>query len=114
MESVANAVDQARTAAATLMGEHKPHDAAPWFWSNQYDVRLQMVGLSKDHDQRVVRGNPGDGSFAVFYMREGHLIAVDAVNLPMAFMVGKKLVYQRKRVSSEALSDVDVDLKSLV
>lgn len=114
MESVANAVDQARTAAATLMGEHKPYDAAPWFWSNQYDVRLQMVGLSKDHDQRVVRGNPGDGSFAVFYIREGHLIAVDAVNLPMAFMVGKKLVYLRKRVSSEALSDVDVDLKSLV
>lgn len=114
MESVANAVDQARTAAATLMGEYKPYDAAPWFWSNQYDVRLQMVGLSKDHDQRVVRGNPGDGSFAVFYMREGHLIAVDAVNLPMAFMVGKKLVYQRKRVSSEALSDMDVDLKSLV
>ncbi|MDF1822187.1 MAG: FAD-dependent oxidoreductase [Alcanivoracaceae bacterium] len=114
MESVANAVDQARTAAATLMGEDKPYDAAPWFWSNQYDVRLQMVGLSKDHDQRVVRGNPRDGSFAVFYMREGHLIAVDAVNLPMAFMVGKKLVYLRKRVSSEALSDVDVDLKSLV
>jgi 3-phenylpropionate/trans-cinnamate dioxygenase ferredoxin reductase subunit len=114
MESVANAVDQARTAAATLMGEDKPYDAAPWFWSNQYDVRLQMVGLSKYHDQRVVRGNPGDGSFAVFYMREGHLIAVDAVNLPMAFMVGKKLVYQRKSVNPEALSDMDVDLKSLV
>ncbi|MES1949767.1 FAD-dependent oxidoreductase [Salinisphaera sp. S4-8] len=114
MESVANAVDQARTAAATLMGNDKPYDAAPWFWSNQYDVRLQMVGLSKDHDERVVRGNPKDGAFAVFYMREGHLIAVDAVNLPIAFMVGKKLVYQRRDVDAEALSDPDIELKSLL
>lgn len=114
MESVANAVDQARTAAATLMGDDKPYDAVPWFWSNQYDVRLQMVGLSKDHDERVVRGNPRDGAFAVFYMREGHLVAVDAVNLPIAFMVGKKLVYQHRDVDAEALSDPDIELKSLV
>ena len=96
------------------MGNDKPYDAAPWFWSNQYDVRLQMVGLSKDHDERVVRGNPKDGAFAVFYMREGHLIAVDAVNLPIAFMVGKKLVYQRRDVDAEALSDPDIELKSLL
>jgi 3-phenylpropionate/trans-cinnamate dioxygenase ferredoxin reductase subunit len=114
MESVANAVDQGRTAAATLMGDDNPYDAAPWFWSNQYDARLQMVGLSRDHDERVVRGTPEDGSFAVFYMREGHLIAVDAVNLPVAFMVGKKLVYHQKSVSREVLGDMDVDLKSMV
>lgn len=114
MESVANAVEQARTAAAILMGDDKPYDAVPWFWSNQYDVRLQMVGLSKDHDERVVRGNPNDGAFAVFYLREGHLIAVDAVNLPIAFMVGKKLIYQRRDVDPEALSDPDIELKSLL
>lgn len=114
MESVANAVDQARAAAATLMGEDRPYDAAPWFWSNQYDVRLQMVGLSQAHDERVVRGNPEDEAFAVFYLREGHLIAVDAVNLPMAFMLGKKLVYQRRKVNAEALRDPDIELKSLV
>ena len=96
------------------MGNDKPYDAAPWFWSNQYDVRLQMVGLSKDHDERVVRGNPKDGAFAVFYMREGHLIAVDAVNLPLAFMVGKKLVYQQRDVDPEALRDPDIGLKSLL
>ncbi|PWN55290.1 NAD(P)/FAD-dependent oxidoreductase [Abyssibacter profundi] len=114
MESVANAVDQARTAAATLMGQDKPYDAAPWFWSNQYDVRLQMVGLSQAHDERVVRGKPGDETFAVFYLREGHLIAVDAVNLPVAFMVGKKLVYQRRKVDAHALRDPEIELKSLI
>ena len=114
MESVANAVDQARTAAATLMGEDRPYDAAPWFWSNQYDVRLQMVGLSHAHDERVVRGKPEDEAFAVFYLRQGHLIAVDAVNLPMALMVGKKLVYQHREVKAQALRDPDIELKSLI
>ena len=114
MESVANAVDQARTAAATLMGEDRPYDAAPWFWSNQYDVRLQMVGLSHAHDERVVRGKPEDEVFAVFYLRAGHLIAVDAVNLPMAFMMGKKLVYQHREVNAQALRDPDIELKSLI
>ncbi|QHS10035.1 NAD(P)/FAD-dependent oxidoreductase [Sinimarinibacterium sp. NLF-5-8] len=114
LESVANAVDQGRTAAATLMGDDKPYDAAPWFWSNQYEARLQIVGLSKEDDERVVRGTPEDGAFAVFYMRDGHLVAVDAVNLPIAFMVGKKLVYQHRDVDPEALSDPDLELKSLL
>ena len=114
LESVANAVDQARTAAATLMGEEKPYNSAPWFWSNQYDVRLQMVGLSQHHDQRVLRGSPEDKGFAVFYLRDGCVIAVDAVNLPIAFMVGKTLVQQRRQVNPEMLKDPDIELKSLV
>ena len=114
LESVANAVDQARTAAATLMGQEKPYDSAPWFWSNQYDVRLQMVGLSQNHDQRVLRGSAENKEFAVFYLRGGSVIAVDAVNLPVAFMVGKQLVQHRKSVCAKALSDPRTDLKSLV
>ncbi|PAU82388.1 pyridine nucleotide-disulfide oxidoreductase [Halovibrio salipaludis] len=114
LESVANAVDQARTAAATLMGEEKPYDSVPWFWSNQYDVRLQMVGLSQNHDQRVIRGSPLDKAFAVFYLRKGCVIAVDAINLPIAFMVGKALVRQHKKISPELLKDPDIELKSLV
>lgn len=114
LESVANAVDQARTAAATLMGEDKPYDSVPWFWSNQYDIRLQMVGLSQGHDQRVMRGTLGDKEFAVFYLRDGCVIAVDAVNLPIAFMVGKQLVQLRKVVSTDLLGDQHIDLKSLL
>ena len=96
------------------MGEEKPYNSAPWFWSNQYDVRLQMVGLSQHHDQRVLRGSPEDKGFAVFYLRDGCVIAVDAVNLPIAFMVGKTLVQQRRQVNPEMLKDPDIELKSLV
>ena len=114
LESVANAVDQARTAAAVLMGEDKPYDSVPWFWSNQYDIRLQMVGLSQGHDQRVMHGHPADKGFAVFYLRDGRVIAVDAVNLPIAFTVGKQLVQRRQAVSKDLLSDPHTDLKSLL
>ncbi|MBA4316190.1 MAG: pyridine nucleotide-disulfide oxidoreductase, partial [Alcaligenaceae bacterium] len=114
VESVANAVEQARTAAATLMGEDKPYHHVPWFWSNQYDLRLQMVGLSQNHDERVVRRDIEGDAFAVFYIREGRLIAVDAVNMPLAFMVGKRLVYEGKDVSAEKLRDLNIALTSLI
>ena len=114
LESVANAVDQARTAAAVLMGEDKPYDSVPWFWSNQYDIRLQMVGLSQGHDQRVMHGSPADKGFVVFYLRDGCVIAVDAVNLPIAFMVGKQLVQRRMILNTELLSNPDADLTLLL
>ena len=96
------------------MGEEKPYDSVPWFWSNQYDIRLQMIGLSPGHDQRVMHGSPADKGFAVFYLRDGCVIAVDAVNLPIAFMVGKQLVQRRQAVSPGVLSDPHTDLKSLL
>lgn len=115
MESVANAVEQARVAAATLMGLEAVYDAAPWFWSNQYDIRLQIAGLCVGYDQTVLRGSPADADeFAVFYLREGRLIAVDAINDPRAFMVGKKLVARRRRVDPAQLADRTTELKSLV
>ncbi|MDT0617445.1 FAD-dependent oxidoreductase [Salinisphaera sp. P385] len=114
LESVANAVDQARTAAATLTGGDQPYNAAPWFWSNQYDLRLQMVGLSEGHDATAIRGNPDDDAFAVFYLKQGKLVAVDAVNMPPAFMAGKKLVGARAAVEPATLIDLDVDLKSIM
>lgn len=113
LECVSNAVDQARTAAAVLTGEDKPYDSVPWFWSNQFDVRLQMVGLSAGHDQSVVRGSPDSETFAVFYLRDGHVVAVDAVNMPLAFMVGKKLVARRATVDAQLLADIEFDIKSL-
>lgn len=114
MESVANAVDQARVAAATLMGLEAVYDAAPWFRSNQYDIRLQIAGLCAGYDQTVLRGSPDGDEFAVFYLRDGRLIAVDAINDPRAFMAGKKLVAQRYEVDPARLADPATDLKSLV
>lgn len=114
LESVANAVDQGRVAAATLCGGDAPYNAPPWFWSNQFDVRLQIAGLSAGYDQTVVRGPQDSGPFAVFYLKAGQLIAVDAVNAPPAFMVGKKLLAARVRPDPQALADEAVDLKSLL
>lgn len=82
IESVANAIAQARAAAATLAGSPTPLAAVPWFWSDQADVKLQIAGLSAGHDSVVVRGEPASESFSVLYFREGEVVAVNAVNAP--------------------------------
>ncbi|MAA74902.1 MAG: pyridine nucleotide-disulfide oxidoreductase [Salinisphaeraceae bacterium] len=113
LEAVSNAVDQARATASVLCGEDKAYDAVPWFWSNQYDIRMQMVGLSDGHDDSVMRGLPDDDSFAIFYLKNGVVISVDAVNDPKSFMAGKKLVAARATPDKNQLSDTSVDLKTL-
>ena len=115
LESVQNAMEQARACAAVLTGKAEPYRAVPWFWSDQYDVKLQMVGLSAGHDQAIVRGDPEKSrSFAVFYLREGQLIAADAVSRAADFALAKKLVAARARLAPAALADEAVALKSLV
>lgn len=114
LESVQNAMEQARAAAATLAGRPEPYRAVPWFWSDQYDLKLQMVGLSAGHDEFVMRGNPAQRSFAVFYFRGGRLIAADAVNRAPEFVFAKKLVAARASLDPGALADERVALKSLL
>ena len=92
LESVQNAVEQAKAAAAALMDQEKPFTAAPWFWSDQFHIKLQMVGLSTGYDQMVVRGNVEDESFSFCYFKAGVLIAIDSFNSPSDHMVGRKLV----------------------
>ena len=113
LESVHNAQEQAKTAAATLCGKLKPYNQIPWFWSDQYDLKLQIVGLSGDHDQLVIRGDFADRSFAAFYMKGDLLIAVDAVNSAREFMLSKKLIAQGARIEPEILADTDLDFKQL-
>jgi len=112
LESVDNAVEQAKTAALNLCGKPARHEHVPWFWSDQYDVKLQIAGLSDGHDQTVLRGDPGAGSFALYYLAGGELIAVDAVNSMRDFMTGKKWIAERKRPDPARLADSSVDLKS--
>lgn len=114
LESVQNALEQARAAAATLAGRPEPYRAVPWFWSDQYDVKLQMAGLSAGHDALVVRGDPAQRSFAVFYLQGGHLIAADAVNRAPEFVFAKKLVASRAPLDPAALADDHMPLKSLL
>lgn len=114
LESVPNALEMARTAAATLCGQERPHDPVPWFWSDQYDLKLQMVGLSEGHDRVVVRGSPAQRSFAAFYLRGQRLIAADTVNRPQEFMMSKRLVAQAGTIKPDLLADDTVPLKSLL
>ena len=109
LESVQNAIDQAKVAAASLLGDKQTYGTVPWFWSDQYDVKLQIAGLSQNHDQVILRGDPSANSFAAFYLRDGNLQAVDAINSPKEFMLGKRLIMQRATPSPELLADPAAD-----
>jgi 3-phenylpropionate/trans-cinnamate dioxygenase ferredoxin reductase subunit len=114
LESVQNAIDQAKAAAAGIAGAPKAYDAVPWFWSDQYELKLQMVGLSQGHDICVTRGRLDDGRFALLYLRGGTLIAVDTVNRPADHMLGRKLVTAQVRLTPEQAADESLDLKRLL
>jgi 3-phenylpropionate/trans-cinnamate dioxygenase ferredoxin reductase component len=114
LESVQNAISQAKTAAATLAGLLVPNDAVPWFWSDQYDLKLQIAGLSAGHDRFVIRGDIADEAFSVLYYRDGALLAVDAVNTPSDYMAVRKALSQGAMISSEAAADSSVSLRELI
>jgi 3-phenylpropionate/trans-cinnamate dioxygenase ferredoxin reductase subunit len=113
LESVQNANDMAVTAARAIRGEPEPYRATPWFWSNQYDLKLQTVGLSTGHDQAVLRGDPGARSFSVVYLRGGRVVALDCVNAMKDYVQGRKLVEAGARIAAEALADGSVSLKEM-
>lgn len=112
LESVPNAMEQARVAAANMAGEAKRYAAVPWFWSDQYDLKLQMVGFAADGDSSVTRGNPAGRRFAVFHLKGDTLVAADAVNSPREFMACRQLI--GRKVSPDSLTDPLVDLKTLL
>ena len=109
LESVQNALDQARVAAANVCGKPQIYDSLPWFWSDQYDVKLQSAGLRLDHEHEIVRGNPDvidEKGISVFYLRGEYMIAADCVNNAKEFMACKKLIAERLPVNLEALADL--------
>jgi 3-phenylpropionate/trans-cinnamate dioxygenase ferredoxin reductase component len=114
LESVQNANDQANTAAKSICGAPVPYAATPWFWSNQYDLKLQTVGLSSGHDATVLRGDPATRSFSVIYLKAGKVIALDCVNMVRDYAQGRKLVEAQAVFDREALADTDRPLKDLL
>jgi len=110
LESVHNAVEQAKLAAAAIVGKARPACDAPWFWSDQYDLKLQTVGLIEGCDETVVRGDPATRRFAVYYLKDSRLLAVDAVNSMPDFLCGKKLVGTGKTLDVAALRDPATDI----
>lgn len=113
LESVQNANDTAATAAKAIIGAPEPYRAVPWFWSNQYDLRLQTIGLSMGYDQEVVRGDPASGSFSTVYLKKGRVIALDCVNATKDYVQGKRLVEGGIHASSSVLADPATVLKDL-
>lgn len=115
LESVPNAVDQAKTVAASICGKEKPYAAHPWFWSDQYDIKLQIAGFNQGYDQVVVRGDRSQGrSFVAWYLNNGQVIAADCVNRPKEFIAAKQLLAKGIRVSPEKLADESIEPKSLL
>jgi 3-phenylpropionate/trans-cinnamate dioxygenase ferredoxin reductase subunit len=111
LESVDNAFEQAKTAAAALAGKPVAHDKVPWFWSDQYDLKLLIVGLAEGHDQLVLRGDPGSRSFSLCYLKGGELIALDAINQPKDYMAARKAIAERLRPDPAKLADPQIALK---
>ncbi|MEP6785158.1 MAG: FAD-dependent oxidoreductase [Sphingomonadales bacterium] len=114
LESVQNANDMANTVAKALTDQHEPYAAVPWFWSNQYDLKLQTVGLSIGFDAAIVRGDTVARSFSVVYLRQGRVIALDCVNAVKDYVQGKALILNGTRADPGALADASVPLKTLV
>ena len=113
LESVPNALEQAKQAAAAIVGRPRPPDETPWFWSDQYEVKLQIAGVPFDADEVLLRGDPESGRFAVFHLSGDVIRAVEAVNAPAEFLAGRQLIARRTPVSRAALGDTAVNMKAV-
>ncbi|HWT53016.1 MAG TPA: FAD-dependent oxidoreductase [Caulobacter sp.] len=113
LESVPNALEQAKQAASAILGRPGPAPEVPWFWSDQYDLKLQIAGLPFEADRQIVRGDVAAAKFAVFHLKGDLLQAVEAVNAPPEFMAGKQLIARRTPVSAEKLADLTVSMKEV-
>lgn len=113
MESVPNALEQAKQAAAAITGRPRPPGECPWQWSDQYDLKLQIAGYPFDADQIVVRGDPATAKFAVFHLKGSQVQAVEAINAPPEFMMGKQLIANRKPVDPARLADPTISMKEV-
>ncbi|WP_298017502.1 FAD-dependent oxidoreductase [uncultured Parasphingopyxis sp.] len=114
LESVQNANDMATTAAKAICGNAEPYDALPWFWSNQYDLKLQTAGLNLGFDETVLRGSPDERSFSIVYLRGGKVIALDCVNATRDYVQGRKLVEAGAVIDRARLADASVPLKEML
>lgn len=113
LESVQNAADQAQHVALEIMGRGSAYRALPWFWTDQFDVKLQMAGISQGHDQIVTRGSIENRKLSVFYFKDGRLLAIDSINRPIDHMIGRKIIAAAVPLTPEQAADETVDLKKL-
>ena len=114
LESVHNAMEQAKTVASSVLNNPMEYSQVPWFWSDQYDHKLQIVGLSGDHDLVTMRGKTNDAKFMLFYTKDEELIAVDAINNPKEFLISRKLVANKVKIKPNVISDLNTNLNDLI
>ncbi len=114
LESVDNAFEQGKTAAQNILGRNLVHDRIPWFWSDQFDNKLLIVGLAQGHDEIVLRGDPAARNFSVCYLKDRELLAVEAINHSKDYMAGRKLIAERARMDLLKLRDPQIALKDAV
>jgi 3-phenylpropionate/trans-cinnamate dioxygenase ferredoxin reductase subunit len=114
LECVQNAIDQAKHAAMAMAGKPRTYSEVPWFWSDQYDLKLQIAGLARPTDILVQRGDPATRKFAVFHLRDGMVAAVEAVNAAPEYMIGKKLIAEGRKIAAEKLADLSIPMKQMV
>ena len=114
LESVPNAMDQSRAAAASINGTQKAYHALPWFWSDQYNIKLQIAGFNRGYERVVLRGEPSSDNFVAWYMKGNTVLAADCINSPKEFMQAKKLIAQKIEVSDEQLADPEIQVASLI
>jgi 3-phenylpropionate/trans-cinnamate dioxygenase ferredoxin reductase subunit len=113
LECVQNAIDQAKHAALAMLGRPKTYSEVPWFWSDQYDLKLQIAGLARPGDQLVMRGDPASRKFAVFHLRDGVVAAVEAVNAAPEYLIGRKMIADGAKVAPERLADLSIPMKQI-
>jgi len=113
LECVQNAIDQAKHAALCMAGKSNTYREVPWFWSDQYDLKLQIAGLARPTDHLVLRGDPQARKFAVFHLRDGAVAAVEAVNAAPEYLVGRKLIADAAKIAPERLADTSIPMKSI-
>jgi 3-phenylpropionate/trans-cinnamate dioxygenase ferredoxin reductase subunit len=113
LESIPSAVEQARQAAAAILGTAAPKPEVPWFWSDQFDLKVKIAGLVSQGETSVVRGRPEEGRFAVFHLRDDRVVAAETVNSAPDFMVAKKLIDSGAAVDGTRIADCNVSLREL-
>ena len=114
LESVPNAMEQAKTAAASICGQQKAYHALPWFWSDQYSAKLQIAGMNRGYDKVIIRGEPSSDQFVAWYVKGDQILAADCINSAKEFMAAKKIIGQKVVIDTASLSDLSIDLNTLI
>ena len=114
LESVHNAIEQGKTVASSIMGEFIPYNQIPWFWSDQYDLKFQIAGLNTDYDEHIVRGQPENNSFSVFYFKDGNMISSDCVNSAPEHMMSRRFIFNKTEVDLEKLQNKEIPIKEVI